>query len=319
MYTRREFGALSAMALGGLALPRRLAAQIDSTVGGVKIGVQTYSFRALPRSVAIVEHDRTAVWPPGEAQSEAIIQAMTRCRIGDCELWSPMLEPVSGVGRDASPDARRQARDELRRWRVETPLSHFEAIRDRFTAAGLTIYGFNYSFNDSFSDDEIDRGFEIARALGAEIITASSTLSAMKRVVPFAARHQMVVAVHNHSNISDPNEFARPESFAAAMALSPYVKVNLDIGHFTAANYDPVAYLREHHASISNLHLKDRRRDQGANVPWGTGDTPIREVLQLIQRERWPIRAHVEYEYRGSGSPVDEVIRCYNYVKQALV
>ena len=306
MYTRREFGALSALALGGLALPQRLAAQIDSSVGGVQIGVQTYSFRALPRS-------------PGGDQSEAIIQAMTRCRIGDCELWSPMLEPVSGVGRDSSPDARQQARDELRRWRVETPLTHFEAIRDRFTAAGLTIYGFNYSFTDSFSDIEIDRGFKIARALGAEIITASSTLSAMKRVVPFAGRHQMVVAVHNHSNISDPNEFARPESFAAATALSPYVKVNLDIGHFTAANYDPVAYLREHHASISNLHLKDRRRDQGANVPWGTGDTPIRAVLQLLRRERWPIRAHLEYEYRGSGSPVDEVMRCYDYVKQALV
>ena len=306
MYTRREFGASSAMALGGLALPRPLAAQIDSTVGGVKIGVQTYSFRALPRS-------------PGGDQSQAIIEAMTRCRIGDCELWSPMLEPASGVGRDASSDARRGARDALRRWRVETPRSHFEAIRDRFMAAGLTIYGFNYSFNDAFSDDEIDRGFEMARALGAEIITASSTLSAMKRVVPFAARHQMVVAVHNHSNTSDPNEFARPESFAAATALSPYVKVNLDIGHFTAANYDPVAYLREHHASISNLHLKDRRRDQGANVPWGTGDTPIREVLQLLQREPWPIRAHLEYEYRGSGSPVDEVTRCYDYVKQALV
>ena len=305
MYTRREFGALTAMAIGGLALPKPLSAQIDSTVGGVRIGVQTYSFRALPR-------------PPGGDQSEAVIQAMTRCRIGDCELWSPMLEPAR-LGRDASPDARRGARDELRRWRVETPLTHFEGIRDRFTAAGLTIYGFNYSVNDSFSDDEIDRGFEIARALGAEIITASSTLSAMKRVVPFAAQHQMVVAVHNHSNISDPNEFARPESFASATALSPFVKINLDIGHFTAANYDPVAYLREHHASISNLHLKDRRRNQGDNVPWGTGDTPIQEVLQLLQRERWPIRAHLEYEYRGSGSPVDEVTRCYDYVKQALV
>ena len=49
MYTRREFGALSAMAVGGLALPKPLAAQLESTVGGVKIGVQTYRFRALPR------------------------------------------------------------------------------------------------------------------------------------------------------------------------------------------------------------------------------------------------------------------------------
>jgi sugar phosphate isomerase/epimerase len=304
MYTRREFGTLSAMAVGGFALGERLGAQVQSTVGGVMVGVQSYSFRALPRT-------------PGGDQSEAIIRAMTTCGLSDCELWSPMLEPAR-VGGDAGPDARRQARDDLRRWRIETPLAHFEGIRDRFTAAGLTIYGFNYSFNDSFSDEEIDRGFAIARALGAESITSSATLSAMRRVVPFAERHQMMVAVHNHSNISDPNEFARPESFAAATALSPYVKVNLDIGHFTAANYDAVAYLREHHASITNLHLKDRERDQGPNVPLGEGDTPIREVVELLQRERWPIRAHVEYEYRGAGSPVEEVARCYDYVKRVL-
>ena len=69
----------------------------------------------------------------------------------------------------------------------------------------------------------------------------------------------MVVAVHNHSNVSDPNEFATPDSFAAAMKLSKYFKVNLDIGHFTAANFDAMAYIREHHASITNLHLKDRQ------------------------------------------------------------
>ena len=304
MHTRREFGALTAMAVGGLALPRPLGAQIDSTVGGVRIGVQTYSFRALPRT-------------PGGDQTAAIIEAMTACRIGGCELWSPMIEPA-GAARGASPEARRGARDALRRWRVETPLSHFERIRDRFTAAGLTIYGFNYSFNDSFSDNEIDRGFEMARALGAEIITASATLSAMRRVAPVAERHQMVVAVHNHSNISDPNEFATPESFAAATALSPSVRINLDIGHFTAANFDAVAYLHEHHALITNLHIKDRGRDQGPNVPWGTGDAPIREVLQLLQREQWPIRAHLEYEHRGAGSPADEVARCYDYVKQVL-
>ena len=110
----------------------------------------------------------------------------------------------------------------------------------------------------------------------------------------------MVVAMHNHSNTKDPNEFATPESFAAAMKLSKYFKVNLDIGHFTAANYDAVAYLKEHHASVTNLHIKDRKKNQGDNVPWGTGDTPIREVLQLLKREKWPIRAYMEYEHRGT-------------------
>jgi sugar phosphate isomerase/epimerase len=139
-----------------------------------------------------------------------------------------------------------------------------------------------------------------------------------KRVVPFAETHKMAVAMHNHSNVEDPNEFATPESFAAAGRLSKYFKVNLDIGHFTAANYDPVAWLKEHHAEVTNLHVKDRRRNQGDNTPWGAGDTPIRDVLQLLKRERWPIRAYVEYEYRGQQGAVPEVKACMDYMTRAL-
>ena len=110
----------------------------------------------------------------------------------------------------------------------------------------------------------------MARALGVKIITASSTLSAAKRVAPFADKHNMIVAMHGHDNVKDANQFAKPESFAQAMALSEHFWVNLDIGHFFAAGYDPVAYLEEHHDRISNLHLKDRKKNHGENTPWET-------------------------------------------------
>ena len=157
----------------------------------------------------------------------------------------------------------------------------------------------------------------MAKALGAEIITASTTLAVAKRIVPFAEKHKMIVAMHGHSDVSHPNEFSTPESFAAALALSKYFKVNLDIGHFTAANFDAVAYLREHHADITNLHIKDRKKNQGDNTPWGTGDTPIKDVLQLLKKNAWPIRVDIEYEYKG-GDPVEEVKKCYAYARQAL-
>ena len=297
--TRREFGALS---LGALTLPRLAAAQ---TVGGVRLGVQTYSFRELPRT-------------PGGDQTAAIIGAMQTCGLTECELWSPQIEPAAAGGRGRTPEQVREAREALRSWRVKTPLEHFRGIKDAFGKIGATIYAFNYSFGNDFSDEEINRGFEMARALGAEIITASTNLTVAKRVVPFAEKHMIAVAVHNHSNTKDPNEFATPESFAAALALSKYFKVNLDIGHFTAANYDPVAYLRDHHNDITNLHLKDRKKDQGDNTPWGTGDTKIREVMTLLKREKWPIRAYVEYEYRGESGAVEEVKKCLDYAKAAL-
>ena len=285
MLTRREFGAL---ALSTMAFPSVLRAQ---TVSGVRLGVQTYSYRGLTR-------------PPGADMIDPIIAAMKACGLSECELWAPQIEPAS--------------RDAVKAWRLDTPIDHFRAIRKKFESAGMTIYAFNYSPNNTFSDAEIDRGFEMAKALGAEIITASATLEAARRMVPFAAKHKMPVAMHNHSNVTDPNEFATLESLATALKLSPFFRVNLDIGHFTAANYDSVAYIREHHASITNLHLKDRKKDQGPNTAWGTGDTPIRQVLQLLKKERWPIRAYIEYEHKGEAGPVEEVKKCFAFTKSAL-
>jgi sugar phosphate isomerase/epimerase len=128
----------------------------------------------------------------------------------------------------------------------------------------------------------------------------------------------MIVAMHGHSNRTDPNEFCTPESFDAAMKMSKYFKVNLDIGHFTAADFDAVAYIRQHHADITNLHLKDRKKNEGDNVSWGEGETPIREVLVMLKREKWPIRTYIEYEYRGAGTPIQEVAKCFEYAKRIL-
>ena len=218
---------------------------------------------------------------------------------------APAAPPAGGF----RPDPK--WRDEVRAWRLSTPMSHFEGVKKQFADAGIKIQAYNLSFNESFTDEEIDRGFLMAKALGADFITASATLKSAQRVAPFADKHQYRVAMHNHANIKDPNEFATPESFAAALAMSKYFVINLDIGHFTAANYDAVPYIEQHHARIVSLHLKDRKRDQGANLPWGEGDTPIKPVLQLLKTKGYDIPANIEYQVqgRGYGGGSEEVLR----------
>ena len=297
VYSRRDFGKL---ALAGLPLSLALA-RIDSRVNGVRIGVQSYSFRTLPLDDAI--------------------KAMVDIGIGECELFSGHVEPrpASAPGGPGGQDqaAREAAREELRKWRLTVPMDHFKAIGKKFNDAGVKVQAYNYSFTDNFTDPEIDRGFQMAKALGARFITASSTLTAAKRVAPVAEKYRMIVSMHGHSNITDPNQFAKPESFAQAMALSKYIGVNLDIGHFFAAGFDPVAYIDAHHDRITNLHLKDRKKDNGANTPWGQGDTPIKPVLQLLKQKKYDIPANIEYEYRGEDT-VAEVRKCFQYIKDAL-
>jgi sugar phosphate isomerase/epimerase len=309
MLTRRNLGKL---ALASLPLARAFGKKINSKIAGVQIGCQSYSFRDLP--------------------FEEALKAMAADGLGDCELFAQHIEgghtdkapaPPGGMRRSGSPDparaaARKAEREELRKWRTTVPLDYFKGIRKKFDDAGINLYAYNYSFNDSFTDEEIDRGFDMAKALGVKIITASTTLPVAKRVVPFAERHKMIVAMHGHSNLTDPNQFAKPESFAAAMAMSKYFKVNLDIGHFTAANYDAVDYITKNHENIVLLHLKDRKKSEGANVPWGEGDTPIKQVLLLLKEKKWPVPGFIEYEYKGAGTSQEEVKKCYDYIKQVL-
>ena len=287
--TRREFArTIAAVGTGvGFAQTAQSHERINSTFGGVTIGAQSYSFR-----------DRSL---------DEAIKAMRKIGIGSCELWSGHTEPLRELRKD---------REKLRKYRLETPLSKFEEIGTQFHEVGIELNAFNYSFRDHFTDDEIARGFEMAKAMGAKSLTASGTVSVASRVNAFAKRYNLLVGMHNHSKIRE-NEFATPDDFKAASKGNSHIVVNLDIGHFVAAGFDPINYISKHHGTINALHIKDRKADQGPNVPFGDGDTPIREVLSLLQDRGYAIPANIEYEYKG-GDTVEEVGKCFAYCRQAL-
>ncbi|HEX5217751.1 MAG TPA: sugar phosphate isomerase/epimerase [Vicinamibacterales bacterium] len=291
--TRREFNGLAAAAFAAAPLAPRLPRR-DSKIAGVRIGAQTYSFR-----------DRSL---------DATIQAMASIGLSYCELWSPQVESRDIIVVPAGAN-RRQA---TRKWRLETPLDFFAGVRRKFSDAGITLTAYNLSFESDWTDEEIARGFEMATALGVNVITASSPVSLVRRIDPHAKRTGITVAFHNHSEIG-PDQFATAADFATAMkGASDRIAINLDIGHFTAANFDPVPFLDEHHDRIVSLHIKDRKKNQGANVPFGEGDTPIIPVLRRLRDRKWDIPAQLEYEYKGTDA-VTEVARCLEYCRRALL
>jgi sugar phosphate isomerase/epimerase len=229
-----------------------------------------------------------------------------------CELWQDHVEPsrTSGVPHES--------RDDLRQWRLTVPLDRFRTIRKSFEAAGIRLTAYNLSFRDDFTDEEIARGFEMAKALGVDVITASSNLSVVPRVDAAARKYKITVGFHNHSNKA-PNEFSGPEDFDEALTgRSKWMAINLDIGHFVAAGHDPLTFLDQHHDRIVSLHVKDRKlNDPNANLPFGQGETPIVAVLRRLRDRHWNIPANIEYEYKGDDT-VAEVRRCFEYCKQAL-
>jgi len=295
LLSRREAGKLMVGATAGLMLGRRRllgAERINSVVRGVQIGAQSYSFRDRPLAAAI--------------------EAYKTVGLGECELYAGHVEPHED----------RTAREALRQWRLTTPLSHFHEIRQQFDNAGILLYAYNYSFRKDFTDPEIERGFQMTQAMGLKYITASANVSVAPRVDVYARKYKIMVGFHGHDDTRDPDEFSTPETFARAMhGASQYIGVNLDIGHFTAAGYDPVAYIKEHHDRIVTLHIKDRKKNHGPNEPFGQGETPIGPVLRLLRDQHWKIPANIEYEYNEEIKGLDtvaEMKKCYAYCRKEL-
>lgn len=368
--TRRDFGkfAVAGLPLASFLLSgSRLFAQSkpNSNYAGVHIGVITYSFGSMAASDLIPTMASIGVsnceLMSNHAESLAGMPAMGRGGFGGGGGRGPVTYPqmlgpdgltqaceqmvqnmANGGGRgpgggrgrgQMTPEqqaAMKEAQQKATDWRASTTTATWKGVRKQFDDAGIDLRVLCYNMGENITDDEIDYAFRMARDLGVQAISSSSTVPVAKRVAPFADRYKMMWGGHGHDNLTDPNQFATPKSFETIMSFSQYIGVNLDIGHFYAAGFDPVGFIKQNHARITNIHLKDRKRDSEVanqpggimtdNFPWGQGGTPIKEVLLLIKSEHYPWPADIEYEYecRASGSPAQEVAKSLAFAKQVL-
>jgi sugar phosphate isomerase/epimerase len=314
MISRRNFGKL-ALAGAPLSMWGRPAE------GAVRLGLSTNSYRDLLRT-------------PGRDNVDDIVKAVRQAGVTEIELASANTEPAGpnsgpAVPRPPSayPDpvrtptpaevaaAKLAVRNALRDWRLRTPAAGHAAIREKFDAAGIQLFAYRVDYDASFTDDEIEVTFQQAKALGVGRIASIASLSTARRLAPFAEKHGIVVALHNSAGVKDPDAIATPQSFRTALALSKRFQLNLDIGNFTAANFEPVAFVQENHSALSHIQLKDRTRNGGGNERFGDGDTPLKEVLAVVKEKRLPVPVMVEYEYIGLGTPQEEVRKCLAYAR----
>ena len=302
MTRRTILGGTVAVAAAGLG-PRAVFGFDDpkpnSVFGGVRVGCITYSYRGGPDT------------------AEYALECLQKDGLSETELMDGAIGSFTGIvfrkGRRAA-DSEQPPLDADRPKVRESQLMKCEQLRKIFNDAGVNIHIHKCPFGQT--DDEIDFNFQIAKALGCKAITTERNDELAKRLAPFAMKHKIWVAFHNHTN-----NIPTIENIDPLMQLGDYIGFNLDIGHYVAGTKgkSPIPAIEKYHDKIISLHLKDRTAD-GGNLPWGQGQTPIKEVLQLLKKEKWPIFADIELEYQvpPDSSPVKEVAKCVDYCKAAL-
>jgi len=312
-YTRREFTKLALAALpaaGLLCMPRSLrAAEIgkkpNSKFNGVQIGLN------VPHSFG----QRVMSGPD-------ILKNCVQLGFSAVELRTQSVEVFLGAPTELVYPPRKAANPEkteaLRKWRGTVDTRRAHDFRQLYEDAGVKIEILKVDGIFGFSDGELDYVFALAKTLGARAI--STEISKKKesdelaRLGKFATKHQLRVGYHGHTE-TGPAEWER------AFALSEYNGANLDIGHYVAGNHgSPADFIRKHHDRITHIHIKDRKKNDGPNTPFGEGDTPIVEVLQLLRDEKWPIQATIEFEYKvpAGSDHLKEIARALAYCRDAL-
>ena len=318
---------------------------------GVQLGVQTYSFHDILNDgkghadeivrdlLAVGAYDCELFGGPvtpgiftGKLPDPAVCpHPTTGCAPGK---GGTLRNPWAWVFVRETGDNLKAARERQRNFLVETPAAYYEEFRARFDRAGINIRSYNPYVQPAGGDalrgpglspEEIDGLFRSCKALRVKYLNLSTTLATIKQMAPYAEKYQVMLCPHGHSITWDKEEFAGTDTFEAAFKLSPWIGANLDIGRFAAIGEDPRVFLDKYHARISNLHLKDRQRNKpgvneetGNNMPWGKGDTPIRETLKFLQAKQYPVPAFVEYEYAGTSEPVPETKKQLDLCRQML-
>jgi hypothetical protein len=317
-YSRRDIGK---MALAAIPVALAKAAKPNSVFGGVQVGINTpYSFHNMPDGPDDILKYQTDL---GISGAELRLQPVERF-LNAPKPWAPPSVP-RGTKRGPLTEEQQAERaktvEAQRKWRTSQSMDGFKTFRKRWEDAGVLIQVVKFDGIDSFTDDEIDYCFQAARTLGASAISCEIPLSKTQRLGAFAEKHKMMVGYHGHTNLTSPEAFGRPESWEQAFTYSKYNGANIDIGHFFTANdVSPAEFLKKYRERITHVHLKDRKAHNGPNVPWGQGDTPLRDCLRLIRKEKMPFMATIEFEYPvPEGSTVSaEIAKCVQYCRDVL-
>lgn len=341
MKNRREFLIKSALGVGGLALaPSWLQGapaiiksinKPNSLINGVQVGCITYSFRSMPDQSAeatlkyVVDSGLSAIelmGDPAESFAGKPINPVNMQEMYPIRAKQRKGEELTAEEKAKLADLNAQAESyakEVAAWRNKVGTAPFEKMRKMYNDAGVSIYAFKpNAFGMNASDEEIAYGMNAAKALGATHVTLEhpSNDAHTLRLGKLGEKYKMSVGYHGHEQ----------ETFTfwdTALDQSKRNALNLDAGHYIAAgNTDLIALIEKQHSRILSMHTKDRQTPANGkgNLPWGTGDTPIPELLNLIAKNKYKFPATIELEYQipeGSDA-VKEVQKCVEFCEKAL-
>ena len=314
MISRKGFlEALGCAAIvGGCRSSHEVSSRHRSDYAGIRIGAITYSFAQMPD------------FPKGCTKKFILGSGL-----GSVEMMDRDFERDIGVKHREilAKHLTKEQKVAISQWRETADMKPLEDFRAEYEAAGIGIH--IVKFGDigcpwMYSWKEAEYMFKATRALGARVITRevpkvaewADFKAVAEKLVPLMNEYDVDIAFHNHAQI------AADTYDGALLGYSDHFKINFDIGNYVAANDDdPLAFVKKYRDRIASIHVKDRKRNNGPECPFGTGDTPLMGLFALMKSEKIDIPCDIEVEFSvppGSDA-VRETENCREYCRKSIL
>lgn len=190
-----------------------------------------------------------------------------------------------------------------------------EAVKKKLAEANtkLVNYGVVGLPNDEVAARKI---FDFAKDMGVETIVSEPEPAAFDLLDKLCEEYQINVALHNHP---EPSRYWKPEIVLEAVKnQSKRIGACADTGHWMRSGINPLDAIKKLQGRIISFHLKDLNKygRQGSHdVPWGTGEGKLKDVLAEVYRQGFQGVFSIEYEYNWLES-VPEIAQCVAFFNQ---
>jgi sugar phosphate isomerase/epimerase len=160
--------------------------------------------------------------------------------------------------------------------------------------------------------------FELARKLGLYAVTTES-VEALDTIEKLAKEYNIRVGIHNHPRrANDPNYKVWDPKYVLSVVKDRDARIGAcaDTGHWVRSGLEPIECLKILEGRIVSSHLKDlsEKSPDGHDLPFGTGISNIRGILDELRRQNFNGNISIEYEYDWEGN-VPEVAQCIGFFR----
>lgn len=204
----------------------------------------------------------------------------------------------------------------------------WNAIQARLQEKGISAKFVNMGVVKPSADEAESRKiFEAAKRFGIDVLVAEPEVHNKMEELPgvmdvcekLAKEYNIKVAIHNHPG--PKNFYWNPDVVLAAVKdRSPLLGVCADVGHYVRSGLDPVECLKKLEGRIIALHFKDlnekldpaKTGQKLHDVPWGTGASNARAMLEELKRQGFKGAFCIEYETNWETS-LPEIAQCVQW------